>query len=383
MIKRTFVLLALCCGMCLPARAAGMALEGFQPENLESPITGICITMLPQSGVGTVLLGDRPLRPGDVLTAEQAAMLTFSPADPEKDASIQVGYLPILENAVAPEAVLTFAFRGRENQPPVAEDFAMETYKNLEITGDLKAKDPEGEAMTYCVTRQPRRGTVELGEDGSFTYVPKKNKVGIDSFVFTATDAAGKVSREATVTISILKPTDAAQYTDTAGQECRFYAEWLRHTGIFAGETVGGNPCFAPEKPVTQGEFLTMLVKELDLPTAKELEASGFGNMPGWLKPYLTAALRSGLIAGVQESFQPDTPMDGETAAVMLCNALGLVPEDAEVLAPEDTASPALTMVNDLGIPIPQGTLTRADTARILYTLSTLLAENVKIRAWQ
>ena len=45
-------------------------------------------------------------------------------------------------------------------------------------------------------------------------------------FTYTATDPAGNVSREATVTVDILKPTDARQYTDTVGQECRFAAEW-------------------------------------------------------------------------------------------------------------------------------------------------------------
>ncbi|MFR8332989.1 MAG: Ig-like domain-containing protein [Oscillospiraceae bacterium] len=47
-----------------------------------------------------------------------------------------------------------------------------------------------------------------MGEDGAFTHTPKKNKVGKDSFSFTATDEAGAVSNEATVTIEILKPLD-------------------------------------------------------------------------------------------------------------------------------------------------------------------------------
>ena len=122
-------------------------------------------------------------------------------------------------------------------------------------------KDPEREKLTYTVTRQPRRGEVNLREDGSFLYVPKKNKVGVDSFVYTATDPAGKTSREATVTVTILKPGDAPQYTDTTGTTCSFTAEWLKHTGIFQAEQIAGEPCFQPDKPVTQGEFLTMLVK--------------------------------------------------------------------------------------------------------------------------
>jgi VCBS repeat-containing protein len=39
--------------------------------------------------------------------------------------------------------------------------------------GKLKVTDPEGQAMTYTVLRQPKRGTVEIREDGSFVYTPK------------------------------------------------------------------------------------------------------------------------------------------------------------------------------------------------------------------
>ena len=50
-----------------------------------------------------------------------------------------------------------------------------------------------------------------LGEDGAFTYTPKKNKVGTDSFSFTVTMSRA-VSNEATVTIEILKPLDNTTY---------------------------------------------------------------------------------------------------------------------------------------------------------------------------
>ena len=230
----------------------------------EEPLAGICITGLPDSG--TLLLGSRVLQPGDILTAQQVDAMTFVPARTETDASAQVEYLPIYESQVAPCASMTLAIRGKEDKAPVAEDFAAETYKNLPLNGKLKVSDPEGQMLTYTVTRQPKRGDVVISEDGRFTYTPKKNKGGVDSFVFTATDPAGNVSREATVTITILKPTDAKLYTDTMGKDCRFAAEWMKNTGIFVGESLADNACFSPEKAVTRGEFVTMLVKTLDIP---------------------------------------------------------------------------------------------------------------------
>ena len=192
----------------------------------EDPLEGICVMELPDSDAGTVFLGTRLVRPGDILTAEQLAQLTFAPLRTETDRQATMTYLPIYDSYVAPAAVMTIGIRGKEDKAPVAEDFAMETYKNLPNDGVLKVRDPEGCPLTYTVTRQPRRGTVELREDGSFTYTPKKNKVGTDSFTFTASDPAGNVSREATVTVQILKPRDAGQYADTMGEACRFEAEW-------------------------------------------------------------------------------------------------------------------------------------------------------------
>ena len=255
---------------------------------------------------------------------------------------------------------MTIGIRGKEDKVPVAEDSALETYKNLEVRGKLKVSDPEGGMLTFTVTRQPRRGSVTICEDGSFTYTPKKNKIGVDSFVYTATDPAGKVSREATVTITILKPSDAVQYTDTAGRDCRFSAEWMRHTGIFTGESLAENPCFCPDREVTRGEFVTMLVKALDIPKEDTLAVSGYADdTPLWLQPYLAAAVRSGFTAGLssQESFGANVAITRSEARLMLQNALD---SDAEEVFSEDSDAP----------------LTRSDAAQMLYQAARL-AEDI------
>ena len=356
--------------------------EDFSAE--EEPLAGICITGLPDSG--TLLLGTRVLRPGDILTAEQVSAMTFVPASTETDASAQVDYLPIYESQVAPCASMTIAIRGKEDKAPVAEDFAAETYKNLPLTGKLKVSDPEGQALTYTITRQPKRGDVVISEDGSFTYTPKKNKVGVDSFIFTATDPAGNVSREATVTITILKPTDAKQYTDTMGKDCRFAAEWMKNTGIFVGESLADNACFSPEKAVTRGEFVTMLVKTLDIPQEDEADFTGYTDeVPLWLKPYLAAAVRSGLTAGLpdQETFGAEAPITGAEAAVMLQNALDLsipLPQSntealsqEELLAVPAWAAVALTAMEEHDMAMDANApLTRGNAALILYRVSRM-----------
>ena len=341
-------------------------------------LAGICITDLPDRDVGTVMLGTRVLRAGDILTADQVAQMTFSPLMTEEDASAEVGYLPIYADRVDASAAMTIAIRGKEDKAPVAEDSAVETYKNLPNTSKLKVSDPEGQPMTYTVTRQPKRGTVTIAEDGTFTYTPKKNKVGVDSFTYTATDPAGKVSREATVTITILKPTDSTQYTDTIGKSCRFAAEWMKNTGLFVGESVAENPCFSPEKLVTRGEFVTMLVKALEIPAEEEVTYTGYTDeVPLWLQPYLAAAVRSGLTAGLpdQETFGADMPITGAEAAVMLQNALDLTVETvAEESGEPDWARTALSALQDNGITLDAGNLTRGQAAEVLYQTAKLRA---------
>ena len=373
-----------CLAVCaVPAAAAEVDCDSiycFSPEDFarEGTLTGICITSVPEARIGTVMLDNRVLRPGDVLTAGQVARMTFCPLRTETDRSAEISYLPICENRVAAASAMTISVRGREDKAPVAEDLAAETYKNLSTTGRLKVSDPEGQPMTYTITRQPKRGNVTISEDGGFTYTPKKNKVGVDSFTFTATDPAGKVSREATVTITILKPSDAVQYTDTIGQECRFAAEWMRHTGIFAGENLAGNPCFRPDRTVTRGEFTSMLVKALDLKPEDPALLTGYqDDIPTWLQPYLAAAIRSGLTAGLpdQEVFGADEAITGAEAAVMLQNALDLTvsyPDEMDAARLENTvptwADNSLTALSERGMELDaNAVLSRGKTAQLLY----------------
>ena len=217
--KSIFALLALlACLGCLisPAAAAEVDCDSvycFSSGDFseDGELAGICITGLPDRATGTAMLGVRVLQPGDILTAAQLEQMTFQPLQTQTNREAIVTYLPIYADRVEAVTSMSIAVIGKTDQAPVAEDSAMETYKNLPNEALLKVKDPEGKPMTYTLIRQPKRGDVVLREDGSFHYTPKKNKVGIDSFTYTATDPAGNVSREATVTITIMKPEDARQ----------------------------------------------------------------------------------------------------------------------------------------------------------------------------
>lgn len=380
------ILAALCCVFALIVPAAAAEVDSgsvycFRAEDFseDGDLAGICVTQVP--GEGAVLLDQRIIRPGDILTARQLEQLTFQSVESEQDLDAALTYLPIFSDRVAECATMAIAVRGKQDQSPVAEDSAVETYKNLPIEAMLRVKDPEGQSMTYTIIRQPKRGEVAIREDGSFIYTPKKSKVGVDSFTYTATDPAGNVSREATVTVTIMKPTDSQQYADTEGSSCRFAAEWMKNTGIFVAERVGGNSCFRPGKEVSRGEFLTMLVGALDLPL-DDGEFTGYtDDAPDWLKPYLAAAMRSGLTVGWPDAdtFNADAVITGAEAAVMIQNALKLsLPEDTQVSVQPDENIPdwaldALTALSGNGIELDAAAdLTRGTAAEVIYQVSLL-----------
>ena len=61
----------------------------FSPEDFGEDLTGICITGLPETS-GALLLDNRVLQPGDILTADQISRMSFHPLQTEEDSSAQV-----------------------------------------------------------------------------------------------------------------------------------------------------------------------------------------------------------------------------------------------------------------------------------------------------
>jgi hypothetical protein len=202
------------------------------------------------------------------------------------------------------------------------------------------------------------------------------------------------VSREATVTVTILKPDNELQYADTAGSACRFEAEWLKNTGLFVGEQVGGSLCFGENKPVSRGEFLTMLVQVLEIPVDGGAEFTGYtDDVPGWLKPYLAAAMRSGLTAELPSAqtgiFGAEETVTGGEAAVMLQSAMDLAVStctmDGLTEEGEDAwAETAIAVMAENGIALTaQENLTRGQVAVLLYQVSQLAKEAPGLKMYQ
>ena len=350
-------------------------------------LEGVYVASVPSQLDAEVSLGARTLRAGDVLDRSMLSQLLVLPAE-NRDASCELVYCPIEGGEVQPSRALELSILTGKNEAPVCRDVKFETYKNIANTGVLSASDPEGDTLTYQLVKEPKRGTVDIAPDGSFTYTPAQNKVGKDVFTYTATDSAGNVSNVANVTVKIVKPTDKAMYQDLAGDTLAYTAMWLKDRGVYTGKRIAGNLCFEPEGTLTRGEFLVMAMKLLGAEPESARLTSGFAdesNTPAWMRPYIVSAFKSGMVSGVTSPdgmvFRPSSNLTRAEAAVMLQNILDLPQSQEAAVFSEDCAVPvwaqaSVSALESAGISIPVTTsaenLTRREAAELLYECWTL-----------
>ena len=399
-LKHTAALLALFVlagSMTLPAAAQVRTVDPtaqfcFSQDDFTSAAAdGIFLTSVPQETLATVRYGSRVLKAGDALPTEALGDLTLE-AKCVTAQEVTIGYCTLSDGVLSGVQELKLSILPKEDQPPTAEDGSLEAYKNIAGSGTLSAADPEGKPLTYNLVKEPKRGSVELHEDGTFTYTPDKNKVGKDSFTYTVTDSGGNTSEEAKISIEIRKPTDKATYADMDGDPDAFYAMWLKEAGLFTGATVGGNLCFEPEKTVSRGEFLVMVMKLVDAQADETGLTSGFSDEaapPVWLQPYIVSALGSGMISGVSSEdgvvFRPEAALSRAEAAVMLQNVLQLPAPTAKTVFSETDAAAVPAWAADataalsaagisLGDTAQADAITRREVAKLLYEVSNLIA---------
>lgn len=102
-----------------------------------------------------------------------------------------------------------------------------------EVNGSLGAQDADGDVLTYGIVTDAKNGTVELHDDGTYTYTPSRDLAhsgGVDSVTFSIDDATANPwhvhglrglfapERPTTVTVEIVVPkiTNQAPVAPTA-----------------------------------------------------------------------------------------------------------------------------------------------------------------------
>ena len=166
----------------------------------------------------------------------------------------------------------------------------------------------------------------------------------------------------------------------------------LAERGIFTGENLAGSYVFSPDTPVTRSQFLAMCMELSGAPLLEDVSATGFaddGEIDAWAKPYISTALKSGVISGYTDGetaavFGADRAISVGEAAVILDRALDLT-DTSVVWSAYEEAVPAWASqsMSDLaacgmlpyGVSAAGASLTRVQAAEMLAEAMRVLDE--------
>lgn len=278
-----------------------------------------------------------------------------------------------------------------EEGAPTARDLEIATYRGIPYEAQLLATGQEGETLTFAVEDQPRKGTVVIQGD-RFTYTPDEGVTGSDSFTYTATDTAGRVSQPATVKVEIQKTRSGVTYADTADSTAAAAAQDLAEAGVFTGVKIGDQYYFEPDKTVTRGEFLAMVLETAGREVT-DVTMTGFCDddaIPTWAKAYAAAGVADGIVQGVSTAdgaaFQGEDPITFNEAATVLNRVLDVADVELEVWYADREAVPSwaaqavgnmeavsVLSAGSFGSESLDSAVTRADAAQMLSAARTLL----------
>lgn len=353
----------------------------------KASLIGITVDQLPDAGAGVLNIGGQPLEPGACIDATALAGLRFQCAQNPTVTTATLLFTPAFSDRQGErQTTVTLYLLTQENNPPVARNMELTTYKNVAITGYFDAVDGEGDSLTFQLTSTPARGAVTLGSDGSsqFVYTPYENKTGRDSFTYVAIDPAGNTSPEAKVSLRIDKPDTKVTYSDLSSHPVQKAAVRLAEEGIYVGRYVNGRYFFDPDQPVTRAQFLTMAMATAGLEDLEGVTLTGFSDddaIPTWAKGAVSAALKAGVVRGSRDEngapvFRAESSISRAEAAVMLDNLLDITDVPVAVFsagsghwaaqAAANLSASGIIRVEDAGSVPLSGTLTMADAAEML-----------------
>lgn len=352
-------------------------------ENLKA----VKVLSLPDSEFGTLFLGNSFVSAEQVIELSTLSALKFQSHSVLGEVEFQVSPM-LTDGSLAEPVLVSVEILDFPNEAPLAMNMDLFTYQNIAISCYFDVIDSEGDYLTFQIVDPPARGSVEVAEDGSssFVYSPYENKSGNDSFQYVARDSSGNVSNEGTVSIRIDKAKNIAFYGDMEGNSAHKSAIVLAEEGIFVGETIGTVHLFQPEKMVTREEFLSLAMAVAKLNPLEDVTLTGFYDdtaIATWSKGYVSSALMAGVIQGSNDSegrpvFSGNSIITYGEATVILDNLLRNEP--VSQVSEEHWASQASANLSAVGVStstslsFPSG-LNRGEVAELLDSALALFKE--------
>lgn len=352
-----------------------------------APIDSVTVTALPPTSAGTLLCGNTPVSPNQTLSGESLNSLRFVPSAACTEASFRFK----AGGEYSIDCILRYT--DSVNRAPTVDtetSSGVWTQKDITVYNTLSATDPDGDALTFEITRYPQNGLLELtnASTGDYRYTPCDGVTGEDSFSYTVHDEWGNYAAEASVVVEIDRAAADLVFADMDGHWAHNAALVMAAENAMDVETVGGEIYFRPDDPISREDFLVTVMKTLG---AGEIEpcATVFadeGEMDAASTGYVARAYSLGIVKGEEKNgaryFRPTETVTRAEAAVMLNAILGLEEPDTVAVFADDHAVPvwargSLYALSEAGIfsgtgagnLSPNAELSRGAAAQVLLTV--------------
>ena len=165
--------------------------------NKNTPINGQIVATDPDGDTLTYALNSPPA--SGTVTVNPNGSLTYTP-NPEFAGTDSFTVLVTDANGATAISTVTVQVN---NRPPTTQNVNLSTPENISVFGQVIGQDPDGDPLTYDLNSQPVNGSVVVNPNGTFTYTPNTNFIGVDTFTVLVSDPNGG-SVVSTVTISVI-----------------------------------------------------------------------------------------------------------------------------------------------------------------------------------
>ncbi|MCP8967988.1 Ig-like domain-containing protein [Ectobacillus ponti] len=130
------------------------------------------------------------------VVAEKDGYVVYDSRNEKRDVSEKPGEDSYITDGVIHVGQTIVNYDFEMNQPEKAAltvaDQSLQTKVNTAVQGHANKPADQAGSLQYAVGKKPAHGTVEVKEDGSYTYKPELNYAGTDSFTVVVTNAEGQ-----------------------------------------------------------------------------------------------------------------------------------------------------------------------------------------------
>lgn len=125
---------------------------------------------------------------GQILSFDEvSAKIEYAP-NPNANGTDSFSIVAVVEDSFSSESHTVSIVITPVNDRPVAKVSSLNVNEDASISGQLPAEDVEKSKLSFAVSQAPKKGSVVINADGSYTYTPAKDASGADAFSFVASD---------------------------------------------------------------------------------------------------------------------------------------------------------------------------------------------------